>query len=214
MNEYMLKTMSCYKVLKLLGVKDSYFKLEDYKGIIVNKEIVELAIKNDTQSFEKYEGNVNSDKEFLEKVQQSLKLEEENKDNKELRQLVNDYTTICRLNGEGMSSNPGYLSKQLYEDIQKLDNSSLANITSKKLAKSIIENPLYELYAKIYSVKGEWRYNDVTSSLKMMASIKEQMHELISYVQENGFPNKTYKEIVKEQKSKKKQKSISQGIRH
>lgn len=196
------RVITCYCVLNLLGIDNNqYFKVEDFKGVTVNKEFVEKAIENDTKYFKKYEDEVNEDKAFLAEVQTSLQLEKENKENESLKEFEKLFDLLKSLNSEYVrASNTRCLSKEFYDNIQKLDNSRVENIKSKALSTELLNHPAYELHLKINSVKENRRYCTVCIALENMKRSKEQMSQLIEYLKENGFPNKTYAQIVKDKK--------------
>lgn len=196
------RVITCYCVLNLLGIDNNqYFKVEDFKGVTVNKEFVEKAIENDTKYFKKYEDEVNEDKAFLAEVQTSLQLEKENKENESLKEFEKLFDLLKSLNSEYVrASNTRCLSKEFYDNIQKLDNSRVENIKSKALSTELLNHPAYELHLKINSVKENPRYCIVCIALENMKRSKKQMSQLIEYLKENGFPNKTYAQIVKDKK--------------
>ena len=198
----MERVVTCYCVLNLLGIDNNpYFNIEDFKGVTVNKELVEKAIENSTKYFKKYEDEANEDKVFLAGVQTSLQLAKDNKENESLKEFDELFGLLKSLNTEYVrSSNVRCLSKELYDNIQNLDNSRLENIKSKSLATQLLNHPAYELHLKINSVKENPRYCSVHIALEQMKMTKDEMSQLIEYLKQNGFPNKTYAQIVKDKK--------------
>ena len=196
------RVITCYCVLNLLGIDNNpYFNIEDFKGVTVNKEFIEKAIENETKYFKKYEDEANEDKEFLAKVETSLELEKDNKENESLEEFDKLFGLLKALNLEYVrASNTRCLSKEFYDNIQKLDNSRVENIKSKSLSTELLNHPAHELHLTINEVKENPRYTTVCIALNNMKSCKEQMSKLLEYLKENGFPNKTYAQIVKDKK--------------
>ena len=63
-----------------------------------------------------------------------------------------------------------------------------------------MEHPLYEVHVIINTPRQDARYFHMCSTLSSMDDVKKQISELVEYVKENGYPTKTYKELLREEK--------------
>lgn len=194
----------CNVLLCLLGHrKIKHLDYSEYKDVMIDDALIERAIKYDMNYINEKEHEIYLDLDYLRRVKSSLELEEFYQFNPEFRKLEKAFKELKELNKDYIGKDIQYLTNELYEDILKLDDSSLGNIKSKKLAEYIKSHPLYQPYKAIYSTKQDKRYDDFVSAILSIRIARDDILELQRVVKKEGVPSKTYKALAKEQKGKR-----------
>ncbi|MBR3890448.1 MAG: hypothetical protein IKJ30_00065 [Bacilli bacterium] len=197
--------INCYTVMRLLGYKSSkYLDKDEYKEVMLDEELVKKAVKYDNDCIKEMETDIYADLEYLKKVKNSLALIEEYKDNEEYKKLDKLFHELRYFNRDYIVRDRcNYLSDELYNDVMKLDDSTLGNVKSKRIATYIKNHPLANIYAEINAPKDDPRYYDITSKLSRIVEKRREIEELIENFEKYGVPNKKYKDLIKANKKKR-----------